>query len=226
MALSKRDVRPAEQEAPPIRVAIVDDHPLMREGLRHAFEHASDIRIVAEAGTARDALEMAAESEPDVILLDFRLPDADGVTLLKQLRKQGCTAHVVMLTCFSDQRCVRSAIDSGACGFLTKSAADRAALCDAVRNASRGLSALSADALTSLLDNVREDCPDHVTAREEEVWHLMATGKTNAEIAQALFLSERTVKFHVGNILRKTASRSRAEAVSLAFTCGLMDRDA
>ena len=226
MALAPGDVSPTEQEAPPIRVAIVDDHPLMREGLRRAFEHVPDLRIVAEAGTAHDALVMAAVSEVDVILLDFRLPDADGVTLLKQLRKQGCAAHVVMLTCFSDQRCVRSAIDNGACGFLTKSSADRATLCDAVRNASRGLSAVSPDALTSLLDNVREDCPDHVTAREEEVWRLIASGKTNAEIAQALFLSERTVKFHVGNILRKTASRSRAEAVSLAFTCGLMDRDA
>lgn len=226
MALAPVDVGSAERKEPHIRVAIVDDHPLMREGLRRAFEHASDIRIVAEAGTAHDALEMAAVSESDVILLDFRLPDTDGVTLLKQLRKQGCTAHVVMLTCFSDQRCVRSAIDNGACGFLTKSTADRATLCDAVRSANRGVSAVSPDALTSLLDNVREDCPDHVTAREEEVWRLMAGGRTNAEIAETLFLSERTVKFHVGNILRKTASRSRAEAVSLAFTCGLMDRDA
>jgi DNA-binding NarL/FixJ family response regulator len=226
MAVIPRLDGPPESATPHVRVAIVDDHPLMREGLRHAFEPSADISVVGEAGTAREALEMATASEPDVILLDFRLPDADGVTVLKQLREQGCTAHVVMLTCVSDQRCVRSAIDNGACGFLTKSTANRAALCEAVRNASRGLSAVSPDALTSLLDNVREDCPDHVTAREEEVWRLVASGMTNAEIAQALFLSERTVKFHVGNILRKTASRSRAEAVSLAFTCGLMNRDA
>ena len=226
MAMTPTSADTVGAMAEPIRVAIVDDHPLMREGLRRAFEHVHDIKVVGEAGSGAEVLRLVDECEIDVMLLDFRLPDTDGVSVLRQLRKDGCTAKVVMLTCIGDERSVRAAIDSGACGFLTKGSADRDFLIDSVRNASRGLSAISPDALTALLTNVRDDYPDHLTGREREVWHLMADGLSNAEIGKALVVSERTVKFHVGNILRKTQSRTRAEAVSLAFTCGLMDRDA
>ena len=226
MAMRASTARAVDSVVEPIRVAIVDDHPLMREGLRRSFEHAHDIHVVGEAGSGAEALRLVDECEIDVMLLDFRLPDTDGVSVLRQMREDGCATKVVMLTCMGDERSVRSAIDSGACGFLTKGSADRDCLIDSVRNASRGLSAISPDALTALLTNVRDDYPDHLTGREREVWHLMADGMSNAEIARALVVSERTVKFHVGNILRKTQSRTRAEAVSLAFTCGLMDRDA
>ncbi len=206
-----------------IRVAIIDDHPLVREGLRRVFGPCSDIEVAGEAASAADGIVMVEQGEFDVVLLDFRLPDGDGVSVLKALSSSGCDVKVVMLTCMSDARHVRSAIDHGACAYLTKGSADHGALIETVRKASRGVSSVSSDALTSLLSNVRDHSLEHVTAREREVWSLMADGRSNDEIAATLFLSERTVKFHVGNILRKTGARSRAEAVSLAFTSGLKD---
>lgn len=210
----------------PIRVVIADDHPLIREGLRRTFAETRDIDVVAEAGTGAQTLELLDRHDPDVLLLDVRLPDTDGIALLRRLRQEGCTARVVILTCVTDEHCVRAAVDEGADGFLTKCSADRDTLVESVRNVNRGMSAMSPDALTQLVGNVREGVLEHLTCREREVWGLMAAGMSNGEIARALFVTERTVKFHVGNVLRKTHARTRAEAVGLAYRCGLMDGDA
>jgi DNA-binding NarL/FixJ family response regulator len=212
------------QEA--IRVVIVDDHPMVREGLARVLDRSAGVCVVAEADCGCRALELLGSIGADVILLDFRLPDMDGLEVLSRLAAAGCPARVVMLTCFSGEHFIRAAVEGGACGFLTKSSADRAMILDAVRSAHRGQSYVSPDALTNFTSIVRTDsshCPDHMTERELEVWALLAEGKTNGEIAQELFVSERTVKFHVGNVYRKTQVHTRAEATALAFRCGLMD---
>lgn len=211
---------------PVISVVIVDDHPLMCEGLCEALSSHDDIRVVAVAHTGAEALKAIADSKPDVVLLDYRLPDTDGVSLLREFKHRRFTARVVMLTCYSDEHCVRSAIDSGACGFLTKRNADGQVLLGAVRKAFANVSVVSSDALTALLTTVREEgdrCLDHLTERELQVWRLASEGKTNAELAAMLFVTERTVKFHISNILRKTGTRSRAEATALAYRTGIMD---
>ena len=215
---------------PTSKVMVVDDHPLMREAVRTALDAERDIRVVGEAGTAAEALAVASRTGPDVVVLDYRLPDSDGASTIQQLRAQGCEAAMVVLTSFSDQRNVRAAVDSGACAFLTKATTDSGRLVAAVRDAARGESTLSADALNALMASVRDTssgtgaCGD-VTDRERQVWQLVSLGKTNAAIAGELFVAERTVKYHVSNLLAKTGSHTRGELVALAFRCGLMDTE-
>ena len=224
MALRGQDRESSAPDALPIRVVIADDHPLIREGLARALEDEADIRVIGEASSGAEALSLLGDLEPDVLLLDVRLPDVDGIDLLRDLRERCHDAKVVMLSCVDDERSVRAAIDGGASGYLTKDTTDRWRLVTSVRDVCRGLCPISPGALTHLVDALHDHNADPLTAREREVWRLMAEGMTNAEIARTLFISERTVKFHVGNILRKSNARTRAEAVSLAFRCGLMDR--
>ncbi len=208
------------------RVLVVDDHPLMREAVRGALEAQSDIDVVGEARSAAETLSVARLTAPDVIVLDYRLPDSDGAAVIRQLREQGSDAAVVVFTSFGDQRNVRTAIDNGACAFLTKSTTDTRRLVKAVRDAARGDSTLSDDALTALVSSVRGSSTRHVgdvTERELQVWRLVADGKTNAAIAADLFVAERTVKYHVSNLFEKTGSHTRGELVALAYRCGLMD---
>jgi DNA-binding NarL/FixJ family response regulator len=208
------------------RVLVVDDHPLMREAVRGALDAQEGIDVVGEARSAAETLSVARLTDPDVVVLDYRLPDSDGANVIKQLRDQGCEAAVVVLTSFGDQRNVRTAIDNGACAFLTKSTTDTARLVQAVRDAQHGDSTLSGDALTALLASVRGPSAQHaadITEREAQVWRLVAEGKTNAAIAADLFVAERTVKYHVSNLLEKTGSHTRGELVALAYRSGRMD---
>lgn len=142
------------------------------------------------------------------------------------MRARGCLTRAIVLTCRSDEHAVRSAIDGGAVGFLTKMSVDAGSLSSAIRDACHGRGAVSPDVVLSLVRAARHDGPDnldHLTGREFEVWHLMSAGKSNRDIAKELYLSERTVKYHVGNILRKTGTHSRAEATALAYRQGFMD---
>jgi DNA-binding NarL/FixJ family response regulator len=181
--------------------------------------------VVGEAGTAAEALSVAHETQPDVVVLDYRLPDADGASVIKSLRDQGCDAAVVVLSSFGDQRNVRAAIDGGACAFLTKGSTDTGRLVQAVRDAGHGASNLSGDALNALVASVREPVPAHctITDREQQVWRLVAAGKTNAAIAAELFVAERTVKFHMSNLLEKTGAHTRGELIAIAYRGGLME---
>jgi DNA-binding NarL/FixJ family response regulator len=209
-----------------IRVVIVDDHPMVREGLARVLDGSDGMTVVGAADCGRGALDLLDSAGADVVLLDYRLPDMDGLEVLSRLKASGCSARVVMLTCFAGEHFIRTAVERGACGFLTKESADRAMIAEAVRSAHRGEAYISPDALSGLVSAVRSSddrCPDHLTEREVEVWALLAQGKTNAEIAEELFISERTVKFHVGNVYSKTHVHTRAEATALAYRCGLMD---
>lgn len=208
----------------PIRVIIVDDHPLMRAGVRNVLRAASDIDVVGEAANGERALALLREFEPHVLLLDIELPDADGVTMVRTIRTVSPSTRVIMLSVMSDERSVREAIDAGASGYLTK-AADPQQIIDAVRQAMTGQVSLSPEAATRLVTSMRHTrmTPESaLTARESEVWHAVAEGLSNGEIAKQLFISERTVKFHVHNLLRKLGLRTRSEAIAAAHRSGGM----
>ena len=213
-------------EATPVRVVIVDDHALVRNAVRLALEPEERIEVVGEARSAAEAVSTVRATAPDVVVLDFRLGDADAPDVIDRLREFGSEAQIVILTSYGDRRNVRAAIDRGARAFLTKRATDIDRLATAVLDAHAGKDTLSDDALAELLSSVRDQdlrLDSSVSPRAREVWHLVALGKSNAEIAREIFVSERTVKYHVSNLLEATGARTRAELVALAYRSGLMD---
>lgn len=205
------------------RVVLVEDHPVMRAGVRNILEKTGDISVVGEAGTGEQALSMLAAMTPDVMLLDIGLPDTDGIALLGEIRKSGSRVKVVMLTCQIDEASVRSAVDNGACGYLSKATGPRE-IVDAVRRVQRGQVALSPEVATHLVSAIRGQRrfgEPTLTAREREVWRALAKGLSNAQIATTLYLSEHTVKFHVHNLLGKLGLKSRGEAICAAHNRGM-----
>lgn len=205
----------------PTTVLIVDDHPMVKEGVRAALSKAADVSIVGEADSGRSALELAAHFKPDVVLLDISLPDANGIDLIGDLRSQGCA--VVIFSAHRSERHVRAAMEAGASGYLVKSAKPRE-LALAIREAGEGGVPLSAEAATHVvkaLQQQRRPGRPELTKREREVWRLLASGASNATIAAQLFISEHTVKFHVHNLLRKLGLKTRAEAMAEAQRSGL-----
>lgn len=205
----------------PTTVVLVDDHPMVREGVRHVLASAADISVVGEAPSVAYGRELAKRSRPDVVLLDLSLPDGDGMDMVEDLRARG--AAVVVFSCHCGESYVRAAMRAGASGYLVKSAAPHEII-DAVRQAASGRVPLCAEAATcvvSALRGVERPGRPRLTEREREVWRLVADGLTNARIASKLFISEHTVKFHVHNLLRKLALRTRAEAICAAHKRGL-----
>jgi len=205
------------------RVFLVDDHPAMRAGVRGVLEKASDIRVVGEASTGAQTLSLLGAAQADVMLLDIGLPDVDGITLLRDIRRASAETKVIMLSCQADEASVRMAVDAGASGYLTKSTGPHE-LVEAVRMVRRGQVALSPDVATHLISAIRGQRrigEPVLTAREREVWRAVAEGLSNAQIASTLFLSEHTVKFHVHNLLRKLSLKTRAEAICAAHRRGM-----
>jgi DNA-binding NarL/FixJ family response regulator len=208
-------------------VVLVDDHPALRAGVRTVLEHAAGIDVIGEAGTAAQARVVLSTMAPDVILLDIGLPDTDGISLLGEIRRSGCMAKIVILSCQTDEMSVRLAVDGGASGYITKTT-DPREIVDAVRKVQNGQVALSADAATHLVSAVRGQRragEPTLTAREREVWRALAQGLSNAEIARSLFLSEHTVKFHIHNLLGKLGLKSRSEAMCAAHKRGMLSLD-
>lgn len=209
-----------------VRVLVVHAHALIRDAVRLALADEPSIDVVGVAHTGTGALSAAKSTDPDVVVLGNRLSDVDAPTLIAALRDQGCVAEVVILALQGEQRDVRSAVDRGARAFLTTLATSIPRLRSAVINAANGTETLSQDAVCALVNSVRQEIDllrGQPTSRECEVWRLVAEGKTNSEIALGLFLTERTVKYHVGRLLEKTGSRSRAQLVAVAYRQGLMD---
>jgi len=205
----------------PTTVLVVDDHPMVREGVRSALSRSPDVALVAEAQTGEYGLRMVAKHRPDVVLLDITLPDADGLDLVGEMCAEGCA--VVMFSCHRGERYVRAAMAAGASGYIVKSA-EPSEIVSAVRRAGRGQTPLSAEAATCLVSALRgQRRPDRptLTERERDVWRLIATGASNTRIAETLFISEHTVKFHVHNLLRKLGLKTRAEAICAAHRRGL-----
>ncbi len=211
--------------AAPIRVLVVDDHELVRAGLRAMLSAHSDIEIVAEAGTGAQALGMARAHRPDVVLLDARLPDIGGAEVCRRLRQNHPATVVAMLTTYSDDELVRDCVRAGAQGYLLKSASP-IVVADGVRRVLDG--GVYADpSVASLLAAGLRGGPSEsgvadLSAREIEVLRLVADGKSNKQIGETLSLSALTVKSHLARISRKLGTGDRAEMVALAMRSGVI----
>ncbi|GAA3549685.1 response regulator transcription factor [Nonomuraea rosea] len=204
----------------PIRLLIADDHPIVRDGIRGMFAGDPGFEVLAEAGDGAQAVELARVLEPDVILMDLRMPRMDGVTAIKELARLGLKARVLVLTTYDTDSDVLPAIEAGATGYLLKDAL-REELVRAVAAAARGEAALAPSVATRLLGQVRAPA-DPLSARELEILGLIAQGTTNREAAARLFISEATVKTHVLHIYAKLGVNDRAAAVAVAFQRGLL----
>jgi DNA-binding NarL/FixJ family response regulator len=200
----------------PIRLLIVDDHPIVREGLRAAFGNEPDFDVVGEAGDGEEAVARVAEVEPDVVLMDLRMPKMDGVTAIRRLLEEDRRLSVLVLTTFDSDADVLPAVAAGAVGYLLKDA-PTAELLGSVRAAAEGKSVLSPLLLSRLMGQIRQPVPGMLSKRELEVLKLVADGASNREVAGRLFISEASVKTHLVHIFNKLGVRDRAGAVGEAY---------
>jgi DNA-binding NarL/FixJ family response regulator len=209
-----------------LRVVIADDQPLMRAGFKAVLEATGEIEVVAEAGDGIAAVAAARRHRPDVVLMDIRMPELDGIEATRRLPGQ----RVLILTTFGLDEYIIAALRAGASGFLLKDAPTEQVL-DAVRAVAAGDAVLSPAVTRRLLDQVgrrlpaavsRETSLDALTEREREVLRMLAAGLSNHEIAQALVVSEATVKSHVSSLLGKLGLRDRVQAVIFAYETGLI----
>ena len=213
---------------PRLRVVVVDDQALMRTGFRMILESA-DIEVVAEAENGEVAIAVVASTEPDVVLMDVRMPELDGVEATRQLTASGSTARVLILTTFDLDEYVYSALRAGAAGFLLKDTPPEK-LIEAVRVVAAGEALLAPSVTRRLVEEfaatTSDAAPvaglDELTERETEVLQAMARGLSNAEIAEVLYVGETTVKTHVGRVLMKLRVRDRVQAVVAAYESGLI----
>jgi DNA-binding NarL/FixJ family response regulator len=205
----------------PIRLLIADDHPVVRDGLSGMFSGDDGFEVVGEAANGAQAVTLAAALKPDVILMDLRMPEMDGVAAIAELARQKVPSRVLVLTTYDTDSDVVRAVEAGATGYLLKDS-PRGELLKAVRAAARGEAALSPSVATRLLGQVRAPAQEPLSQREFEVLELVARGGTNREAAAKLFISEATVKTHLLHIYAKLGVSDRAAAVSEAFQRGLL----
>jgi DNA-binding NarL/FixJ family response regulator len=204
-----------------IKLLIVDDHPVVRDGLRGMFAGDDRFAVVGEAGNGHEALAVAARVLPDVILMDLRMPGMDGVTTIRTLKEQGSTARVLVLTTYDTDSDVLPAIKAGATGYLLKDT-PREELFRAVAAADRGESVLSPSVAGRLMGQLRTPAKEPLSQRELEVLTLISQGSSNRETASKLFISEATVKTHLLHVYAKLGVRDRAAAVAAAFERGFL----
>jgi DNA-binding NarL/FixJ family response regulator len=203
-----------------LKVMLVEDHEVVREGLRMVLESTGDIVIVAEATTARDAVANATKARPDVIVMDVRLLEGNGIEATREIRSQLPRSRILMLTSFQDDEALFASIMAGAAGYLLKRVRSQE-LISAIRAVAGGQSLLDPAVTERVLDQVRrgpavgrDEKLARLTTREEQILSLVAAGKTNGQIAKEIFLSEKTVKNHVSTILGKLEVARRTEATA------------
>ncbi|MEU1681166.1 response regulator transcription factor [Micromonospora zamorensis] len=205
----------------PIRLLIVDDHPVVRDGLRGMFTGDPGFEVVGEAADGAEALALVATVRPDVVLMDLRMPGMNGVTAIGRLARSGSTARVLVLTTYDTDADVLPAIEAGATGYLLKDT-PREELVRAVRAAARGESVLAPSVAGRLMGRLRAPVEEPLSQRELEVLTLVARGASNREAASRLFISEATVKTHLLHVYAKLGVNDRAAAVATAYDRGLL----
>ena len=213
-----------------IRIVIADDQALVRSGFRMILDAKADIEVVGEAGDGAEAVELVARLAPDVVLMDVRMPDVDGLEATRRIVAAGSPTRVVVLTTYDVDDYVYAALRAGASAFMLKDVRP-AELAEAIRVVAAGDALLAPSVTRRLLDRFADSLPgaddapppdlDELTEREVEVLRLVALALSNAEIAERLVLTEATVKTHVSSVLRKLGLRDRVQAVVLAYEIGL-----
>ncbi|MGW1676245.1 response regulator [Saccharopolyspora sp. NPDC002376] len=204
-----------------ITLLIVDDHPVVRDGLRGMFDAAADIEVLGEAGDGPSAVAKAVALDPDVVLMDLRMPGGDGVAAITELVRRGQRCQVLVLTTYDTDSDTLAAIEAGATGYLLKDAM-RDELFAAVRAAAAGRTVLSPAVASRLVSRVRSPGEQPLSAREREVLRLVAKGRSNREIAAELFVSEATVKTHLTHLYGKLGVNDRAAAVAAGYDRGIL----
>jgi DNA-binding NarL/FixJ family response regulator len=209
-----------------VRVFLLDDHEVVRRGVRELLEAAGDIEVVGEAGTAEEALARVPVANPDVALLDMRLPDGNGVEVCREIRSAHETVQCIILTSFADDEALFDAIMAGAAGYLLKQIRGTD-LVDAVRRVAAGQSLLDPEVTARVLERLRTGPKEderlaRLTDQERRILDLIAEGLTNRQIAERMFLAEKTVKNYVSNLLSKLGMERRTEAA--VFAARLQDQ--
>ena len=203
-----------------VRVLLVDDHPVVREGLRAILAAEADLSVIGECGTGTDAVRQAAALRPDVVLMDLRLPELDGVEATRRIVAAG-TAAVLILTTYDGDADIVRALAAGATGYLLKDCS-RAQLTNGVRDAAGGETVLAPPVAARLVTHVRGPVPPRLTAREEQVLRCVAQGLSNPDTGRLLFVSEATVKSHLTRIFEKLGVNDRTAAVTAAIARGIL----
>jgi len=201
-----------------IKVLIVDDHPLVRHGIKTLLDVYDDIEVIGEAENGQEALEMCKKNKPDVVLMDLIMPGVNGIEATKEIMKNWSYIKVVTLTSFVDKKLIEDSLKAGAIGYVLKNiSGDK--LVATIRDADKGKSTLSSEASDFLILNIKKPpvADYQLTGQEKNILACLVEGLSNKKIAQKLVLSLSTVKFHVSNILNKLGVSSRTEAVSLAI---------
>jgi DNA-binding NarL/FixJ family response regulator len=208
-----------------IRVLVADDHPMLREGLVAVLNTQQDFEVVGEAADGSEVVRLAERLNPDVILLDLEMPGVDGVAALEKLRSAGSEARTIVFTAYDTDERILGALRAGARGYLLKGAS-RTEIFDAIRTVHAGGSLLQPVVTNKLLQTMsreeRREETEPLTPREIEVLALLSQGLQNKEISARLFISERTVKFHVSSLMHKLGAENRTESVTIAAQRGLI----
>ena len=218
--MAEGTTRPTESPTSPVRLLVVDDHEVVRQGLVSMLDRRDGLQVVGEAGTAADAVEMARSLQPDLVIMDVRLPDGSGIEACREIRALLPATRVVILTSYPDEEAVLSAIVAGASGYLLKQIRARD-LVSAIESVASGGSLLDPAVTEKVLERVRriatgtdKDDLAQLTLQERKILALVAEGKTNREIAAEVFLSDKTVKNYVSSILSKLNLQRRAQAAA------------
>lgn len=206
----------------PIRIVIVDDHSVVRQGLRMFLSLDPELEVVGEANNGQEAIEQVIKLKPDVVLVDLLMPVMDGITATQIIRQEHSDTEVIALTSVLEDAAVVNAVRAGAIGYLLKDTQGDE-LCQAIKAAASGQVQLSPKAAERLMREIRApESPEKLTERETEVLRQLAAGKSNKEIASEMYISETTVKTHVSNILMKLGVPSRTQAALYAVRIGLV----
>lgn len=204
-----------------LKVVLADDHLVVRTGLRGMLQSDTEVEVVGEASTGREAIDIAARSDADLVLMDLRMPEMDGVAATKQLRERHPTVQVVILTTYDTDADILRAIEAGASGYLLKDAT-RDELLRAIHDAAAGESPLAPSVASRLVDRMRGPRQDALSAREIEILELVAKGLSNKEIGAQLYISAATVKSHLLHVFSKLGVNDRTQAVTEAVSRGIV----